>query len=96
MRKDPETYKIAQLRQRHKDLHQGALAHHGTQIPGHIRQGKSAECIEMTNWDVDGQLQWFDAAHRSSWRNRLEALRLYCRAFPSGSCWLARPLPFSR
>jgi hypothetical protein len=56
MRKDPETYKIAQLRQRLKDLHQRALAHHRAQIPGRIRQGKSAENIEMTNWDVNGQL----------------------------------------
>ena len=26
---------------------------HGTPDPGHIRQGESAGCIRVTNWDVD-------------------------------------------
>ena len=60
MRKDPETYKIAQLRQRLKDLHQRALAHHRTQIPGRIRQGKSADELGC-NWSVT---YGSDAGHR--------------------------------
>jgi lipoprotein-anchoring transpeptidase ErfK/SrfK len=53
IRKDPGTYKIAQLRQTFKELHRRGLALHGTPDPGLIRHGESAGCIRMTEWNVD-------------------------------------------
>ncbi len=53
IRKDPGTYKIAQLRQKLKDLHRRVLALNGTPDPGRIRHAESGVCIRMTKWNVD-------------------------------------------